>query len=192
MPRDRVTLDLRGIGPALRAHAEARNTPVASVVRKLVVAQLALLEPPSERRAPREAAQMPSKKSVKLTVRLPSHVAEQVTRGAQASGGSYGEYLTTLIEGAPASPSFSDRREALTKLGSSTDRLAAVFVDLKHLGRLMNGSGDTATHLALDGLAPIVAELREHLALASRVVSELKPGAMRRAQASGTAHSRRA
>jgi hypothetical protein len=96
-----------------------------------------------------------------------------------------------LIEGAPAMPSFSDRRETLAKLAASTDRLAAVFVDLNHLGRLLNGSGETATQLALDALAPIVAELREHLALASRVISELKPGAMRPVQASGMAHSQR-
>lgn len=192
MSRDRVTLDLRGIGPALRAHAEASNTPVASLVRRLLVAQLAPLELPCERRAPGEAAQVPSRKSVKLTVRVPAQAAEQMIRGAQACGASYGHYLRTLIEGAPAMPSFSDRREALSNLGASTDRLAAVFVDLKHLGRLLNGSGETATHPALDGLAPIVAELREHLALVSRVISELKPGAMRRGQASSTAHSQRA
>jgi hypothetical protein len=192
MPRDRVTVDLRGIGPTLRAQAEARNAPVASVLRTLVAAQLAHIELPPEGRAPREPVQPPSRKRVKVTVRLPAHVAGQMTRGAQTCGASYGEYLRTLIEGAPVMPSFSDRRETLAELAASTDRLAAIFVDLKHLGRLLNGSGETATHLALDGLVPIVAELREHLALASRVISDLKPAATRAARASGVSHRPRA
>jgi len=38
-PRERATIDLRGLGPALKAHARARNLTVSAVAR-LAVAEL--------------------------------------------------------------------------------------------------------------------------------------------------------
>ncbi|HVO23478.1 MAG TPA: hypothetical protein VMW56_07600 [Candidatus Margulisiibacteriota bacterium] len=121
-----------------------------------------------------------------MTVRLPTHIAERMTARARASGASYGTYLSSLIEDAPPMPALAHRREALVKLGASTDRLAAVFVDLKHLDRLLHDRCESATHLALDSLSTMVAELRSHLALASGVISELKPSANRSVPASNT------
>jgi hypothetical protein len=45
-PRERVTIDLRGIGPRLHAHAAARGKTTASVVRGAVVAMLDAEGPP--------------------------------------------------------------------------------------------------------------------------------------------------
>ena len=82
MPRDRLTVDLCGIGQALRAYAEARNTHVASVVRALLVTQLGVIGRPPEPRPSCGDAAMTSKRSVKVTVRLPTHVAERMTAQA--------------------------------------------------------------------------------------------------------------
>ena len=38
--RERTTLDLRGLGPAIRAHAKARNMAVSSVARMAVAKML--------------------------------------------------------------------------------------------------------------------------------------------------------
>jgi hypothetical protein len=167
--RDRISLDLRGSAPALRAHARARQLTVSQAARLAVAA---VLEPPEGAagvQTDAEAAPAPDP-LVKLTIRLRSKVASQFAARARASGLSQGAYLTTLVHGMPAPP------PAIVKaLAASTEELAIVSGDMNEIIRRLrtqaSPAGEELGHL----VRGIVADTREHLELACRVVAEFRP-----------------
>jgi hypothetical protein len=162
-----MTIDVRGLAPALKAQARARHLTVSQVAR---LALVAALPPPN---AGTQLAGRPSPDAdrlAKLTIRLRRGVAARLHETARASGLSLGAYLTTLIDGAPAPP-----LTLVRALAESTDELAILSADANEVIRMLR-----------KGVAPSDAELRhvvrgmvegtrQHLELASRVVAQLRP-----------------
>jgi hypothetical protein len=120
--RERVTIDLRGLGPALRAHANARNLAVAAVARQAIVAALES-SPPVAEEEPAVEPGPTANATIKLTVRLRSRVAIRLATRARACGLSYGGYLATLIDGTSAPLLAADHQDAIVALAASTDRM---------------------------------------------------------------------
>jgi hypothetical protein len=168
--RARVTIDLRGLGPALKAHARARNLKVSDVARMAVVAALktAGSEVAVQLTGLPDAA---GDGTVKLTIRLRRGVAASLATRARACGLSHGAYLTTLIDDVPAPP-----LAVATALGTSTERLAVVSSDLNELIRTLRRDTTSSSRLIDDWLRPALDDVRRHLGLASRLMSELRPG----------------
>jgi hypothetical protein len=164
--RERVTIDLRGLGPPLKVHARARNLAVSEVARLAVVA---LLETSGSKTEVQTSAESDAAEGspVKLTIRLRRGVAGRLTTRARACGLSHGAYLTTLIDEAPAPP-----LTVLTALGSSTEQLAIVSADLNELVRAIRRGALSSSPLIDDWLRPLMDEVRRHVGLASRLVSE--------------------
>jgi hypothetical protein len=108
-PRDRTTIDLRGLGPALKAYARARSLTVSEVARLALVAVLDTTVPHADVRAGDD-------RPVKLTIRLRLRVAARLKERARSCGLSHGAYLTTLIDETPARP-----LAVATALGTSTE-----------------------------------------------------------------------
>jgi len=167
--RERVTIDLRGLGPALKAHARARNLTVSDVARLAVVAVLETSGSDTEAQAGVES-DAAEDRPVKLTIRLRRGVAAHLSTRARACGLSHGAYLTTLIGEAPAPP-----LAVLTALGASTEQLAVVSADLNELVRTIQRGALSSGPLIDDWLRPLMDEVRRHVGLASRLVSELRP-----------------
>jgi hypothetical protein len=167
--RERVTIDLRGLGPALKAHARARNLTVSDVARLAVAAVLETSGSETDARASGEPDAAEGR-PVKLTIRLRRGVAGRLTLRARACGLSHGAYLTTLIDETPAPP-----LAVLTTLGSSTEQLAVVSADLNELVRTIRRGALSSGPLIDDWLRPLMDEVRRHVGLASRLVSELRP-----------------
>ncbi len=169
--RERTTLDLRGLGPALRAHAKARNMPVASVARMAVARMLenSGIVVADTLDASHEASAGPS---VKVTLRVSPRIARDLATRARATGLSHGAYISTLIGAAPVAV---DHREAVRALAVSTDRLASTATDLNGFARLLRrGASLSADHV--DGAVDaVVGEVRTHLRVAARLVADLKP-----------------
>ena len=164
-----MTIDLRGLAPALRAHAKARHLTVSDAAR-LAVAK-ALETSPLDREI--ESSCEPgaaADQSIKLTIRLRRGVATRLTTRARACGLSHGTYLTKLIDGTPA-PSLA----VVAALNASTDQLAVVSADLNEVIRLFRDQ-PLPSEKALDELTRRIVEgVRRHLDLASRVVADLRP-----------------
>lgn len=168
-PRDRVTVSLRGLAPALKAHAKARHLSVSDAARLAVAAALEIsaIEPDAQDSDVHEVAADPH---VKLTIRLRRTVATRLKTRARTCGLSQGSYLSTLIEGATA-PSLA----MVAALSASTDQLAAISIDMGQVVRYL------ARHPQppIDGLGvftqQIVDGVRRHLDLASRVAAECRP-----------------
>jgi hypothetical protein len=101
--RDRVTVDLRGVGERLRAQAAARRMTAGAFVRRAVVLQLDDAANPTEGLMP--AAVSAVGPVVKLTLRLSAaHAVTLATRARQADT-SQGTYVAGLLEGMPPMPS---------------------------------------------------------------------------------------
>ena len=167
--RERATIDLRGLGPALKAHARARNLTVSDVARLAVIEVLKT----SGSEAVVQCAGVSDAVghgTVKLTIRLRRGVAAQLTSRARDCGLSHGAYLTTLIDEVPAPP-----LAVATTLGRSTEQLAVVSADLNELIRVFRREGASSDRLIEDWLRPLVHDVRQHVGLASRLMSELRP-----------------
>ena len=175
--RERTTLDLRGLGPAMRAHAKARNMTVSSIARMAVVK---LLESTgSVLAASADPEPLRGVPAVKMTLRLMPRTAQQIATRARAAGLSHGAYVTAVIEGAPVA---MDHNIALAALAESTDRLASVAADLKQIGRRLHDTSPS-DHVE-DAVVAAVRDLQAHLHLAARLVADLKPIAAWRRDAS--------
>lgn len=181
--RERTTLDLRGLGPAIRAHAKARNMAVSSIARMAVAKMLessGIVVAETFDAIP----EVPTGPSVKVTLRISPRIVRDMATRARATGLSHGAYVSTLIDGAPIAV---DHKETVRALSASTDRLASTATDLNGFARLLRrGASPSADHVD-DAVAAVVREVRIHLRVAARLVTDLKPmAASRRAASKGT------
>ena len=167
--RDRATVDLRGIGDAVRAAAKARGATVAALARE---ALLAIADGSSvEATAASGAAINVHGATVKLTLRLSSSDAELLTHNARALGLSYGDYVTHLVRSTPLPQPAADREADRAALLRHGDRLAQWAIDAHSLARLLRaGHLDRRLVDAATGEA-MTADIRRHLDLASKVLA---------------------
>src|SRR5580765_695874 len=168
-PRERVTIDLRGIGPRLHAHAAARGRTTASVVRAAVVAMLDA-EGTSE---PEVGAEPAAARAVKVTVRLGAWHAVRLAHCARRAGVSQGTYLAGLLDGMPPSPRPIDHGAAVAALADSTHKVAAMSADIHGFLRLLRNAkaGEAEKYRAT--LMSLSKDMRLHLEVASRLMAGL-------------------
>jgi hypothetical protein len=131
---DRVTINLRGIGDAVRAAAARRGLPMAAFAREALVA--ALGEAPSLR----ELADVPAVHqhgTVKLTWRMDVRAAEVLAANARALGLSYGQYVGYLVSATPLPAPVAQRAADRAALQASTSQVAELALNLRDLERLL-------------------------------------------------------
>lgn len=169
--RDRVTIDLRGIGEAVRKAAAERGTTVAALARQALVHEIGPQPVPGP--APASTERAPFEPVVKVTLRLRHTDAEALILAAGGLGLSYGEYVAKLVHGTPLPAPSAERRADRAALLASTDQIAALTTDLHEFIRVL-------VKLDLRGMEPyrerirsLDADLRRHIDLASKLI----PGA---------------
>jgi hypothetical protein len=169
--RERVTIDLRGIGPRLRAHAAAHGKTTAAVVRAAVVAVLDA-EGASVDRG--RVAEPIDARVVKVTLRLDGVHAAWLAHRARSADVSQGAYVMGLLKGQPPSPRSADHGVAVAALANSTHKVAAMSADIHGFLRLIrNAKGDEAAERYRAGLMSLSKDMRAHLEVASRLMTEL-------------------
>jgi len=165
--RDRVGIDLRGIGDAVRAAARARQTTVAAFAREaLVDAVGALSEPPTG-----VASNFNRSEIVKLTLRLQSLDAELLMLKSAALGLSYGAFVGRLVRGTPLPALAADRAADRAALMASVDHLGQLSTDLSALIRMLRRADSEGAERYRNSAASLVSDVRRHLDLASRVIA---------------------
>ena len=179
--RERMTIDLRGLGPALRAHAKARRLTLAAAARSALAAALQDASSADAGEVDNEHDQV-ADRSVKLTLRLRRSAANRLATRARAAGLPYGAYLATLLDGTPAPPLAADHTAAVTALGVSTERLAVISADINELIRVVGRGGMPASRQFDGRMAGVAGDVRQHLVLASQLIAALKPAARLRQQ----------
>jgi hypothetical protein len=176
--RDRVTIDLRGIGDAVRAAAAVRGMGVAQLVRRALVMSLDLrptatvapVNPGSDRQTPRLT---PTRETAKLTLRLPQPHADALMLNACALGLSYGDYVGRLVAGSRLPQPLAERQADRAALMASNDRMAALSTDLVALVTLLRQAKVEQARPYRDRLETADAEIRRHLDRASALIDRL-------------------
>ena len=169
-PRERVTIDLRGIGPRLHAHAAARGRTTASVVRAAVVA---MLDAEGASEEPGVGAERVDARAVKVTVRMGAWDAVRLGHCARKAGVSQGIYLAGLLDGVPSGPRSIDHGAAVAALADSTQKVAAMSADIHGFLRLMRNFKANEAEKYRATLMSLSNDVRLHLEVASRLMAGL-------------------
>lgn len=175
--RDRVTIDLRGLGPQLRLQATKRHMTAAALLRHAFTAMLDEESHTTEDDKPLDPLE---RGQAKVTVRMAAHHAETLVRRARSADVSQGRYVASLLDGTPTEPLAHDHGRAVAALLASTDRLAVLSADLNAFMRLVGRvpSGQLEAYRAsIHGLGQ---DVRAHLAASAALVALLRPPKGRR------------
>ncbi len=171
--RDRVTVDLRGVGERLRAQAAARRVTTGAFVRRAVLLQLDEAASGGQTLTP--AAFGPAGPVVKLTLRVSAaHAVALATRARQADV-SQGAYVAGLLDGHPPDPMPPDRAAAIAALVASTDQLAALGTDISALTRFLRQANAAAAAPYRQRIDDLFVEVRQHLKQAADLFGAVIP-----------------
>jgi hypothetical protein len=169
-PRDRVMLDLRGIGDSVRAEAGRRGMTVSQLARQALVATIdPLAAPPSAQESNRPT---PWRSAAKLMLRMPQRQAEALILNATSLGLSYGEYVARLVEGSEMPRPTAERTADRAALLASNDKLAVLSTDLNALVRLLKAAQVEQARVYRQRLEDADAEVRRHLERASAFIGD--------------------
>jgi hypothetical protein len=119
---------------------------------------------------------------VKVTLRLPAAHTVMLARRARAADVSQGTYVAGLIDGVPP-PVAVDRREAMAALLRSTDQLAVINTDLNTFMRLLRQGESAQLEAYRAGVMSLSDDVRGHLTVAGRFLSDVSGSTSRRARA---------
>jgi hypothetical protein len=169
--RDRVTIDLRGIGDAVIAAAAGQGVTVSQMARKALVASM---DPCSTSTvAWGSDRQTPGRPVAKLTLRLPQVQAEALILKSGILGLSYGEYVARLVEGGPMPQPVQERQADRRALLASTDQLATLSADLNALVAMLRHGKTAQAQEYRQRLDTADAEIHRHLDRASALIARL-------------------
>jgi hypothetical protein len=166
--RDRVTVDLRGLGQAAKEQAAARKLTLAAFARMAIVEKL---KPTTDQAEAPDVDYSDHRPSVKLTLRLPMREASWLVQRARAAGLSYGTFLASVIDGAPCPGSLA---EAVRSLTESTNQMAGLSRDLNVLTRFLASAKLEETRNCWRHLSVLLDEVRRHMRLTSALASEVR------------------
>jgi hypothetical protein len=169
-PRDRVIVDLRGIGGAVRSAAAQRRVTVAHLARQALLATVdasALTVAP--RGSDRPTQNFPT---AKLTLRLPQPHADALIVNAVGLGLSYGEYVASLVNGSSLPRPAAERAADRAALLKSSDQLAVLSADLNAFVRLLRYGSSTEVEKFRHRIETVDADVRRHLDLASSFLAD--------------------
>ena len=169
-PRDRVTIDLRGIGPELHARAAAQGKPVAAIVRVAVIAMLEVRALPVGLTSNPEPT---DSRTVKVTLRVGAAHAARLAYRARLAEVSQGAYLAALLDGISATPRPADHGDAIAALADSTQKVAAMSADIRALIRLIQAANSDQARSYRAGLISLAQDMQMHLQVASRLMARM-------------------
>ena len=165
--RDRVSIDLRGVGDIVRAAARTRQITVAAFAREALLEAVGPLSEPSTD----VATNLNRSEIVKLTLRLQFLDAELLMLKSGALGLSYGAFVGRLVRGAPLPAPAVDRAADRAALMASVDHLAQLSTDVSALTRILRKANAEGADRYSKSAASLVSDVRRHLDLASTVIA---------------------
>jgi hypothetical protein len=170
--RDRISVDLHGLGTALADRAKGRGVNVSSVVRDAVARFLEF----SPSRVVSATPMEPATAGVlrRVSIRLTREAAARLDGGARAAGLSRSSFVTGLVEEVPMLK-VGGRRDHLDALISSSSELSTLSRNVRHLANLLRESEFSAAQEYRGMLDLLVADIGRHLELAGQVIRDMTP-----------------
>jgi len=172
--RDRISVDLRGLKAALIEQARSRGVSPSALIRALVAEDLGPSDPSiSDRSASDRAAQ--SNDRVRMSLRMSKPNALAITQAARVAGLPLGAYVAGLVGGVPVLTRGAERGDHIATLVASSAELASLSRNLHHLTSLLSQGSVRAAQEYREMLDSVAQDVRDHLALASDVLADLRP-----------------
>ena len=167
--RDRVTIDLCGIGDAARAAAQACDATLAVFARQALIAAL----PPDATVLPTRAEPHGTTGgTIKLSVRLSLSDSVVLASQARLRGVSQARLVALLIRDAPLPGLAHERHSDRAALRASTEQLAALSVDLQQFMRLLRRGSSEGVERYRQRLHAVDSDLRAHINRASAFLAD--------------------
>ena len=170
--RERITVDLRGLGPRLAAYAASQGrTPTAAIRLALIHA---LDAGPSGDAGTATGMQAAAAATTKITLRIPAEHALLLAGRARAAEMSQGLYVCKLLEGHCPAPLPANHDDVLRALRQSTDHLAVLSADLNGFVRSVGHVPEAELQRYRASVVSVVDDVRQHLALACALVADTR------------------
>lgn len=185
---DFVTVDMRGLKAALVARAQAQRVSVSVLVRGAVARDLGLDLEGEPQRADLPSGGASTAASVKLSIRMTAEEAQQLAAGARAAGLSRGAYLAGLIANVPVLSAGGGRAEHITALMASSAELATLSRNIHRLTALLRQANVEPAKPYREMLNTLAGDVRRHLELAARVLSDLQARGGKAAPSTRSSH----
>ena len=168
--RDRVTIDLCGIGDALRTTSRARGTTVAVFARQALIASL-----PNDAVAllPRAEPSSDLSGAAKLSVRLSTADSAALATQATAAGLSRARLVALLVRGAKLPMPAAERRAELAALRASNDQLATIAADLSLVVRALSRPDLAALAPYRQRMLNLDTDIARHLQIAAALLARM-------------------
>lgn len=173
--RDFVTVDMRGLKPALVARAQAERVSVSALVRSAAARDLGLATDSETSPMDAPTAGAASAASVKLSIRMTAEEARQLAAGARAAGLSRGAYLAGLIANVPALSAGGGRSEHIAALMASCAELSTLSRNIHRLTALLRQANVEPAKSYRAMLDMLAGDVHRHLELAARLLADLQP-----------------
>ena len=167
--RDRVSIDLRGIGDAVRTAAAARGDTLAAFARQALVDAAGQTSSAADVPAAPIEVKPPI---VKLSLRLRESDAELLVMNAAALGLSYGDYVARLVNRTPLPLPAAHRAADRLALLASTDQLATISTDLNAFMRLLMRAQSAQIETYRQRIHSVDTDIRRHLDRASAFIAD--------------------
>ena len=161
-----MTIDLRGMKPALEAQARAKGVPVSVFVREALTHCAGAVGAGAVEDDARTA------RRVRVSMRLREDEARDLLHGARQAGRPLGAYVVGLTLDRLEPESAENRTRAVAALTRSNAELSALRRHVAHLTALLRQGAVRAAQEYRRTLETLDADVRAHLALASRVLAD--------------------
>jgi hypothetical protein len=166
--RDLVTVDLRGMKPALLARAAARGVSASAVVREALAAAgvgEAPVEPGGGLMAAKDLGR------VRVALRLAADEARELAARAAKAGLPVGAFVVAAVRASGDVPSAAERAVLVAALTRSNAELSATSRNMGHLSALLRHGAVDAARQYRESLDTVNADVRAHLTLAAGLFS---------------------
>lgn len=169
--RDQVNVNLLGLSPRLREQAARRGITFSAAIRSAIVQWLDTESDGVESEARDDIAD--DGKVVRVLLRLSSVRATLLVTRARACGMSRSHYVDALMDGTAPAALPKDHASMVAALRASTDKLAAMSVDLNAFMRLLVYGTSAEVKAFHGGVRSVAVDVRAHLKAAATVLAEL-------------------
>ena len=171
--RDRISVDLRGLGPRLLDAARRSGRSPSELVRGFVEQGLKL-ESNRDGELARGAEALPGDRSM-ICLRMASEERDALFRAAAAAEMAPGRFVATLTAAADQLGLGVERPSMLSSLRECNVELSQLTRGLRHLSALLSTGNVSAALGYRDMLDGVELSVRRHLAVASEALRQVEP-----------------
>lgn len=170
--RERISVDLQGLKPALLERSQAQGVSPSELIRKTLEQAFgapAEAEQGSDHRPPFKW----SGDRARICLRMDREGAMAVLAAAKRAGMSPGDYVAGLVEGVPLLLNGGSRSDHVAALTASNFHMSSLSRNIHALTRFLTQANVPQARAYRDMLDTLNGDVRQHLALAAGALAAM-------------------